>query len=93
LLSPTAEIDSMPQLEIHTDEVKCAHGATTGRLDPDMYFYLLSRGLDRDTAQSLLVFAFVADVLGSMSLESARAAIEPALIAQLPNAAILRAFR
>ncbi len=93
LLSPTAEIDSRPQLEIHTDEVKCAHGATTGRLDPDMFFYLLSRGLDRDTAQSLLVFAFVADVLGGMSLESARAAIEPALIAQLPNAAILRAFR
>jgi Fe-S cluster assembly protein SufD len=93
LLSASAEIDSRPQLEIHTDEVKCAHGATTGRLDQDMFFYLLSRGLDRDTAQSLLVFAFVADVLGGMTLASARAAIEPALIAQLPNAAILRSFR
>jgi Fe-S cluster assembly protein SufD len=93
LLSPTAEIDSRPQLEIHTDEVKCAHGATTGRLDPEMYFYLLSRGLDRDTAQSLLVFAFVADVLTGISLPAARAAIETALIAQLPNAALLRAFR
>ena len=48
LLSPSAEIDSRPQLEIHTDEVKCAHGATTGRLDPDMLFYMLSRGLDRE---------------------------------------------
>jgi Fe-S cluster assembly protein SufD len=93
LLSPTAEIDSRPQLEIHTDEVKCAHGATTGRLDAEMYFYLLSRGLDRDAAQSLLVFAFVADVLTGMSLPAARAAIETALIAQLPNAALLRAFR
>jgi Fe-S cluster assembly scaffold protein SufB len=58
-----------------------------------MYFYLLSRGLDRDTAQSLLVFAFVADVLTRISLPAARAAIETALIAQLPNAELLRAFR
>ena len=93
LLSPSAEIDTRPQLEIHADEVKCAHGATTGRLDPDMLFYLLSRGLDRETAQSLLVFAFLADVLTGMSVSSARAAIENALISQLPDAQILRKFR
>jgi Fe-S cluster assembly protein SufD len=93
LLSPTAEIDTRPQLEIHADEVKCAHGATTGRLDPDMLFYMLSRGLDRDTAQSLLVFAFLADVLTGMSVPSARAAIEEALIAQLPDSQTLRKFR
>jgi Fe-S cluster assembly protein SufD len=93
LLSPTAEIDTRPQLEIHTDEVKCAHGATTGRLDPDMLFYMLSRGLDRDTAQSLLVYAFLADVLTGMSVASARAAIESALIAQLPDSQTLRKFR
>jgi Fe-S cluster assembly protein SufD len=69
LLSPRRrKSTSRPQLEIHTDEVKCAHGATTGRLDPDMLFYLLSRGLDRDTAQSLLVYAFLADVLTGMSV-------------------------
>jgi Fe-S cluster assembly protein SufD len=93
LLSPTAEIDSRPQLEIHTDEVKCAHGATTGRLDPDMLFYMLSRGLDRDTAQSLLVYAFLADVLTGMSVASARGAIENALIAQLPDSQVLQRFR
>jgi Fe-S cluster assembly protein SufD len=93
LLSPSAEIDTRPQLEIHADEVKCAHGATTGRLDPDMLFYLLSRGLDRETAQSLLVYAFLADVLTGMSVSSARAAIENALISQLPDAQILRKFR
>jgi Fe-S cluster assembly protein SufD len=93
LLSPSAEIDTRPQLEIHADEVKCAHGATTGRLDPDMLFYLLSRGLDRETAQSLLVFAFLADVLTGMSVSSARAAIENALISQLPDSQILRNFR
>ena len=93
LLSPTAEIDTRPQLEIHTDEVKCAHGATTGRLDPDMLFYMLSRGLDRATAQSLLVYAFLADVLTGMSVTSARQAIENALIAQLPDSMTLRKFR
>jgi Fe-S cluster assembly protein SufD len=93
LLSPSAEIDTRPQLEIHADEVKCAHGATTGRLDPDMLFYLLSRGLDRETAQSLLVYAFLADVLTGMSVSSARAAIENALISQLPNSQTLRKFR
>jgi Fe-S cluster assembly protein SufD len=93
LLSPTAEIDTRPQLEIHADEVKCAHGATTGRLDPDMLFYLLSRGLDRATAQTLLVYAFLADVLTGMSVASARSAIESALIGQLPDSQTLRKFR
>jgi Fe-S cluster assembly protein SufD len=93
LLSPTAEIDTRPQLEIHADEVKCAHGATTGRLDPDMLFYMLSRGLDRETAQSLLVYAFLADVLTGMSVSSARASIENDLISQLPDSQTLRKFR
>ncbi len=93
LMSDTAEIDSRPQLEIRADEVKCAHGATTGRLDPDMLFYMLSRGLDRGTAQSLLIYAFLADVLTGMSLNSARTAIEDALIARLPDSQVLRSFR
>jgi Fe-S cluster assembly protein SufD len=93
LLSPTAEIDTRPQLEIHADEVKAAHGATTGRLDPDMLFYMLSRGLDRDAAQSLLVYAFLADVLTDMSVPSARTSIEEALIAQLPDSELLNTFR
>jgi Fe-S cluster assembly protein SufD len=92
LLSLDAEIDTRPQLEIHADEVKCAHGATTGRLDADMLFYLLSRGLDRETAHSLLVYAFLADVLTGMSVAPARAAIEHALISQLPESQVLRKF-
>jgi Fe-S cluster assembly scaffold protein SufB len=58
-----------------------------------MLFYMLSRGLDRDTAQSLLVYAFLADVLTGMSVTSAREAIENALIAQLPDSPTLRKFR
>lgn len=93
LLSPTAEIDSRPQLEINADDVKCAHGATTGRLDPDMLFYMLSRGLDRNAAQSLLVFAFLADALTDMSIPAVRSAVESQLIAQLPDSQLLRQFR
>jgi Fe-S cluster assembly protein SufD len=93
LLSSGAEIDTRPQLEIHTDEVKCAHGATTGRLDPNMLFYMLSRGIDRATAHSLLVYAFLADVLTGMSSGETRAAIESQLISQLPDSELLREFR
>lgn len=93
LLSPTAEVDTRPQLEIHADDVQCAHGATTGRLDPDMLFYLLSRGIERPAAQSLLIYAFLDDVLTGISSAPARRAIEDALIAQLPDADLLRTFR
>ncbi len=58
-----------------------------------MLFYMLSRGLDRESAQSLLVYAFLADVLTGMSVPAARAAIEDALIAQLPDSQLLQKFR
>ena len=58
-----------------------------------MLFYLLSRGLDRDTAQSLLVYAFLSDVLTHMSVPAARTALEEALIAQLPDSQLLNEFR
>ena len=45
LAGPEAEIDVRPQLEIYTDDVRCSHGATAGKLDDNMLFYLLSRGL------------------------------------------------
>jgi len=55
LAGAEAEIDVRPQLEIYTDDVRCSHGATAGKLDDDMLFYLLSRGLTPDTAQRLTV--------------------------------------
>lgn len=63
LLSGKAEMDSKPQLEIYTDDVKCSHGATVGQLDEDMLFYLRSRGLDQQTARGFLVKGFVGEVL------------------------------
>ena len=63
LLSPTAEADTKPELEIFADDVKANHGASIGRLNEDKLFYLLSRGIPRTQAVSILARAFVSDVL------------------------------
>jgi Fe-S cluster assembly protein SufD len=62
LLSDAAEIDTQPVLVIHADEVKAAHGATVGRLDPLALFYLQTRGLPRASAQALLTEAFCVEL-------------------------------
>jgi Fe-S cluster assembly protein SufD len=63
LLSPDAEINTKPELEIYADDVKCSHGATAGELDERELFYLRSRGLDSETARTMLTFAFADEVL------------------------------
>ena len=63
LLSPDAEIDTKPQLEIFADDVQCTHGATVGQLDEEALFYLASRGLDRLVGAHYLIRAFAADNL------------------------------
>lgn len=92
LLSPQAEIDSRPQLEIHTDDVKCGHGATTGALDEDMLFYLLTRGIDRTTARGLLTFAFAEDVVSQVRLPELRRFLEDRVLVGLPDAHLIREF-
>lgn len=59
LLSETAKAESKPELEIHADDVKCAHGSTTGSLDNEQLFYLTSRGISKKQAKSMLIHAFV----------------------------------
>jgi Fe-S cluster assembly protein SufD len=88
LAGPEAEIDLRPQLEIYTDEVRCSHGATAGKLDDNMLFYLLSRGLDPDTAQRLLKWAFLGDVLAKIPLPQARREMERRLADVLQDATI-----
>jgi Fe-S cluster assembly protein SufD len=66
LLSAEAEIDARPVLEIHHDEVVAAHGATVGQLDPEALFYLRSRGLPEPVARSVLLAAFLEEMLGRL---------------------------
>ena len=63
MLSRRAEIDTKPELRIDNDDVKAAHGATIGRLDPEHVFYLRSRGLSEGHAVDLLSRGFALDVL------------------------------
>jgi Fe-S cluster assembly protein SufD len=72
LLSDTATINTKPQLEIWADDVKCSHGCTTGQLDEEALFYLRSRGISKDLARGMLLYAFASEVLGSMKNEIIR---------------------
>lgn len=83
LLSPTATINSKPQLEIFADDVKCTHGATVGRLREDALFYLRSRGLPLRQAQAILVYAFAAEVLEKITNEGVRLDLERQLFETL----------
>ena len=76
LLSPEAQVDTKPQLEIFADDVKCTHGATVGRLDEMALFYMKSRGVNADTAKRLLIYAFAADVLETITQPEVRVALE-----------------
>nr|MBA3708183.1 SufD family Fe-S cluster assembly protein [Planctomycetota bacterium] len=72
LLSPSARVDTRPQLDILADDVKAGHGATVGRLDADELFYLRTRGLDAGTARAVLTRAFAAEVIELMHLPAMR---------------------
>jgi Fe-S cluster assembly protein SufD len=67
LLSPEAEIDVKPELEIHADDVKCSHGATVGRLDADALFFLRARGIPEPAARALLIEGFIGGALDEIA--------------------------
>ncbi|MGZ9097711.1 MAG: Fe-S cluster assembly protein SufD [Micavibrio sp.] len=69
LLSEGAEMDTKPELEIYADDVKCSHGATTGRLDEEPLFYMQSRGIPVDAARALLIEAFADEVFDEVQDE------------------------
>jgi Fe-S cluster assembly protein SufD len=83
---PHAEIDLLPRLQIDVDEVNAQHGATTGQLDENLLFYLLSRGLEPLQARALLKWAFLGDVLRSIRIPELRAQAEQAAAGQLADA-------
>ncbi len=72
LLSDRASMNAKPELEIYADDVKCSHGATTGRLDAEGLFYLRSRGLSTERARTIMLQAFIRDVLDNVPIEPLR---------------------
>ena len=81
LLSPTAQIDTKPQLEIFADDVKCTHGATIGQLSDDALFYLRARGIPQDQARALLTYAFASDIVSRIKIDAIRAQLDQVLLA------------
>ncbi len=86
LLSPMAEIDTRPALEIYADEVKANHGATVGQLDDNVLFYLRSRGIPLEVARRMLVRAFCAVTLDGIRSAPLREFCETLLAEQLAEA-------
>ena len=85
LLSKNAEADCKPQLEIYADDVKCSHGATVGQLDPVSLFYLKSRGINAESANALLTFAFANEVIERVQVPSIREELTHIIAGELLN--------
>ena len=69
LLSKQAKADSLPGLEILANDVKCTHGATTSRINQEELFYLLSRGIAKKNAESLISLGFLEEIIGKIKNE------------------------
>lgn len=85
LLSDSATVDTMPQLEIYADDVKCTHGATIGQMDETALFYLKSRGIGEEKARALLIFAFADEVINNIENKSFLEFVEALLLEKLEN--------
>jgi Fe-S cluster assembly protein SufD len=83
LLSPDARAESLPNLEIEADDVRCSHGATVSQLDEEELFYLMSRGLTRRQAERLVVFGFFGEVLDRLPLREVAGELRVAIEAQI----------
>ena len=92
LLSGNAEVDTKPELEIYADDVKCSHGATVGRLDENVLFYLRSRAVTEDTARSLLTYAFADEIIHDIRFPEIRARLEQGIVGELPDTDLIKEF-
>jgi len=67
ILSDKARVHSNPQLEIYNDDVKCSHGSATGQIDDDAIYYMMTRGIDRQTAKKLILNSFINEIINQIS--------------------------
>ena len=83
LLSDKARVDTKPQLEIFADDVKCAHGAAVGQIDPEELFYLETRGIDPELGRKLLTYGFAEEVIAKIKIDSIRSQLDETVLRQL----------
>jgi Fe-S cluster assembly protein SufD len=82
MLSDGAEAHSLPGLEIQAHDVKCSHGSTSARIEPEQAFYLEARGIKPPAAKQMLVFAFFEEVLNRLEDEQLHAALSALIVAK-----------
>ena len=75
MLSPDAEFDSKPELEIYADDVVCGHGTTSAQLDEDLLFYCMSRGIPQKEARALLIESFIGEAIDKVEHAGIREAL------------------
>jgi Fe-S cluster assembly protein SufD len=75
MLSPDAEFDSKPELEIYADDVVCGHGSTAAEIDPDLVFYCTSRGIPTAVARAMLIESFMGEAIDKVEHDGLREAI------------------
>jgi len=85
LLADNAVIDTKPELEIYTDDVKCSHGSTVGQLDKDALFYMQSRGINSSTAKKMLITAFIKKILDKIDIQSSTNYLDSVISKKLHN--------
>jgi Fe-S cluster assembly protein SufD len=83
VLSPKARADSIPGLEILADDVRCTHGATVGKIDPDQVFYLRSRGMPYADAERLVVEGFFDPIMQRIPFEGVRSRFQDAILQKM----------
>jgi Fe-S cluster assembly protein SufD len=83
VLSPKARADSIPGLEILADDVRCTHGATVGKIDPDSVFYLLSRGIPYAEAEHLIVEGFFDPIMQRIPFDGVRKRFQQAIVSKM----------
>ena len=76
-------MNSIPQLEIYEDDVKCSHGSTTGQIEEEALFYLQSRGINRTDAMELMVRGFANEVVDKVENQDMKEYIQNALIQKM----------
>lgn len=89
LLSDQATVNSKPQLEIFADDVKCSHGSTVGQMNKEALFYLKARGIGEETANRLLMEAFLVDVISRIEIDALRNYAEGLLHKKLQNESLV----
>lgn len=82
-LSEHAWADSVPNLDIENNDVKCSHASTVGPVDPEQHFYLESRGIPPEIADRLIVLGFFDEIIGRLPVESSRERLRDIVAAKL----------